>query len=253
MIELFIFIVGIVFGSFYNVVGLRLPKGESLIKPGSHCPNCNHKLSWYENIPLLSYIFLKGKCKNCKCHISVMYPLVEFLTGILFLISFRLFGISANFFMGIVLSSLVVIIFVSDSKYMIILDSPLIISSILVLIIKYYYFGFDVVWKSLLSGLFVFIMMYLLMILGNYLFKRESLGGGDIKLSFVAGLALGPAMGMLYICLAAFLALPYAIYVMIKNKESMLPFGPFLATSMLLIFYNMDFFTRFIETILNLH
>lgn len=252
MIELFIFIIGIVLGSFYNVVGLRLPKGESLIKPGSHCPNCNHKLSWYENIPLLSYAFLRGRCKSCKCQISIMYPLVEFLTGILFLISYILFDISAEFFMGVVLSSLVVIIFVSDSKYMIILDSPLIISSVLILIIKYFYYGFDAVWKSLLSGLLVFVLMYILMLLGNYLFKRESLGGGDIKLSFVAGLALGPTMGMFYICLAAFLALPYAIYVMVKNKESMLPFGPFLAVSMLLIFYNMDFFTRFIEMILNL-
>ena len=252
MIELFIFIIGLVFGSFYNVVGLRLPNNESLIRPGSHCPKCNHKLKWYENIPLLSFIFLKGKCKECKCKISIMYPLMEFLTGILFLISYNLFGISANFFMGIVLSSLVVIIFVSDSKYMIILDSPLIISSILILIIKFCYYGIDSVWKSLLSGLFVFVVMYLLMLLGNFLFKRESLGGGDIKLSFVSGLVLGPVMGLFYICLGAFLALPYALYVMLKNKENMLPFGPFLAISMLLIYYNLDFFTNFLNTILGL-
>lgn len=81
------FITGLLFGSFYNVVGLRLPKKESIIYPSSHCPKCNHKLSWYELIPVLSYIFLKGKCKNCKEKISIMYPVVELISGILFALS----------------------------------------------------------------------------------------------------------------------------------------------------------------------
>lgn len=251
-IKLFIFIYGLLLGSFYNVVGLRLPNGESIVYPGSHCPNCNHKLKWYENIPLFSFIFLKGKCKECKTKISIMYPLIEFLTGSLFLICYLLFGFSEQFWIGIVLASLVVIIFVSDSKYMIILDSPLIISSILILLLKYLYNGFDSVWKSLLSGLLVFGVMYLLMLLGNFLFKRESLGGGDIKLSFVAGLALGPSLGLFYVFLGAFLALPYALYTTIKNKEHMLPFGPFLATSMLLIYYNLETFTNFLNLLLGL-
>ena len=173
---LFIFVVGVVFGSFYNVVVIRLPNNESIIKPKSHCPNCNHILKWYENIPILSYIFLKGKCLNCDSKISVMYPLMEFLTGVLFLISYLLFGISETFFISIILSSLVVIIFVSDSKYMIILDSPLIISSLLILLVKFLYNGINPVWKSLLSGLLVFVVMYLVMHLGNYLFKKETLG-----------------------------------------------------------------------------
>lgn len=251
-IKLFIFIYGLLLGSFYNVVGLRLPNGESIVYPGSHCPNCNHKLKWYENIPLFSFIFLKGKCKDCKTKISIMYPLIEFLTASLFLICYLLFGFGEQFWIGIVIASLVVIIFVTDSKYMIILDSPLIISSILILLIKYLYNGFDSVWKSLLSGLLVFGVMYLLMLLGNFLFKRESLGGGDIKLSFVAGLILGPSLGLFYIVLGAFLALPYALYTSVKNKEHMLPFGPFLATSMLLIYYNLEAFTNFLNLILNL-
>ena len=127
---LIVFIYGLLFGSFFNVVGLRLPNNESILWPGSHCPKCNHKLAWYENIPIISYIFLKGKCKNCHEPISIMYPLIEFLTGALFLISYSVFGFGEQFLIGIVLSSLVVIIFVSDSQYMIILDSPLIISII---------------------------------------------------------------------------------------------------------------------------
>ena len=237
---LIIFIFGLIFGSFYNVVGLRLPNNESIVKPGSHCPKCNHKLSWYENIPILSYLFLGGKCKECKNPISIIYPLIEFLTGVLFLISYLIFGISEQFFIGLVLSSLVVIIFVSDSKYMIILDSPLVISSVLILIIKYYYHGISAVGSSLLSGIIVFAAMYILMLLGNFMFKKESLGGGDIKLSFVSGLSLGTYLGLFYIVLGAFFAFPYALYVTIKKKESMLPFGPFLAISMLIIYFNLE-------------
>ena len=250
--EVFIFIIGLILGSFYNVVGLRLPNGESIVFPGSHCPNCNHKLAWYENIPILSFLFLGGKCKSCKTNISIMYPLIELLTGCLFLISYLLFDFTEYFYISIILSSLVVIIFVSDTKYMIILDSPLVISSILILGIKIFFEGLSAGLDSLLSGFIIFGIMYLLMLLGNFLFKKESLGGGDIKLSFVAGLALGWKLGIFYICLASFLAFPYAIYITFKKKENMLPFGPFLAISMLLVYFNSEGFIDFLKFILHL-
>ena len=250
--EVLVFITGLMFGSFYNVVGLRLPNGESIAWPGSHCPKCNHKLSWYENIPLFSYLFLDGKCKSCHEPISIMYPLIELLTGTLFLICYLIFGLTENFIIGLILSSLVSIIFVSDSKYMLILDSPLIIGSILILLIRYINHGITPVWQSLLSGLLVFGLMLGLMLFGNFIFKKETMGGGDIKLSFVAGLALGPILGTFYIVLGAFLAFPYALYITITKKENMLPFGPFLALSMLLIYFNMDKFLDFIYYILRL-
>jgi leader peptidase (prepilin peptidase)/N-methyltransferase len=229
MVAIFIFILGLLLGSFYNVVGLRLPNNESIIYPGSHCPNCNHKLSWYENIPILSYIFLGGKCKSCKKHISFIYPSMEMLTGILFLLSYLYFGISESFFIAIILSSLVVIIFVSDSKYMIILDSPLIICSVLIVIVKVIYEGLKETLFSIGYGVLIFFVVYLLMLLGNYIFKRESLGGGDIKLSFISGLVLGPWLGLFYIVLASFFAFPYAVYITISKKEGMLPFGAILS------------------------
>ena len=201
--EIIIIILGLVLGSFYNVVGLRIPNGESIIKPGSHCPKCNHKLSWYENIPVLSYIFLGGKCKNCKQKISIIYPIIEILT-------------------------------------------------ILILIIKFIYNGYKYCFIIIIYGLIVFGVMYLTMLLGNALFKKESLGGGDIKLSFISGLALGPLLGLFYIILASFLAFPYAIYISIKNKDTMLPFGPFLATSLLILYLNYDFFYEFLITLLHL-
>lgn len=248
---LIIFILGLIFGSFYNVVGLRLPNHESIVKPGSHCPKCNHKLAWYENIPVFSYLFLDGKCKACGKSISIMYPLIEILTGVLFLIDYLVFGFGENFLIGLILSSLVVIIFVTDSKYMIILDSPLIISTILILIIKFCYHGISAVLTSLLSAFIVFGTMYLIMLFGNFLFKKESLGGGDIKLSFVSGLSLGTFMGLFYIVLGAFLAFPYALYVSIRKKENMLPFGPFLAVSMLIIYFNLEKVTEVLKIILH--
>lgn len=250
-----VFIFGLLFGSFYNVVGLRLPKGESIIKPGSHCPNCQHKLKWYENIPVFSYIFLLGKCKKCKTKISIIYPVIELITGILFLLCYLIFfkeGNFESFFISIILSSLVVIIFVSDSKYMIILDSPLIISGVLIFIIKIIYEGFIESLYSLGHGVLVFGIMYLLMLLGNFLFKKESLGGGDIKLSFIAGMVLGPLLGIFYIVFGAFLAFPYAIYVSIKNNDGMLPFGPFLAASMIIMFFNNSGFLEFINKLLQI-
>lgn len=250
--EILFFIAGLIFGSFYNVVGLRLPNGESIIKPGSHCPKCNHKLSWYENIPVLSYIFLKGKCKNCKQKISFIYPAIEILTAILFTANYVIFGLTYECLIGVILSSLVSIIFVSDSKYMIINDSPLIISSLLITIIKIINNGLKEALYSISSGLLIFIIVYLLMLLGNFLFKKESLGGGDIKLSFVAGLSLGPALGIFYIVLASFLAFPYAMYISVKGDEGMLPFGPFLATSMLLLYFNSNLATAFINALLNI-
>ncbi|UKI29146.1 MAG: prepilin peptidase [Clostridium sp.] len=136
--EIFIFIIGLIFGSFYNVVGLRLPDGESIIKPGSHCPKCNHKLSWYEKHPcIVLYIPKREKCKKtANKKISFIYPAIELLTGVLFTASYIIFGLTYEFAIAIILSSLVSIIFVSDSKYMIINDSPLIISGILITIIK---------------------------------------------------------------------------------------------------------------------
>lgn len=249
MLEVYIFIIGLLFGSFYNVVGMRLPNNESIIFPGSHCENCNHKLSWYENIPLFSYILLKGKCKSCHAKISVWYPAIELFTGMLFLISYYVFGLTTEFFISIIISSLVSIIFVSDINYYIILDSPLVIGSFLIIIIKLISFGLKEALISIGSGLFVFGVMYLIMLLGNFIFKKESLGGGDIKLSFVAGLVLGPKLGIMYIVFGAFLAFPYAMYITIRNKENMLPFGPFLISSLLIIYLDYNFFLNFINTL----
>ncbi len=245
----FIFIIGAIFGSFYGVVGTRLPEGKSIVKPRSHCEKCGHILKWYENIPILSYIFLGGLCKKCKNPIGFVYFLTELLSGCLFALCYKIYGINYEFFIAVILSSLVIIIFVSDSKYMIINDSPLIVSAILIFIIKWLDTGIVSALMSLVYGLIIFGVAYLLMLFGSLAFKQEALGGGDIKLSFVAGIVLGVKLGILYIVLASFLAFPYAVYVTLKNKDNMLPFGPFLVSSLLIIYLNMNIISEIIKII----
>ena len=125
------FIVGCIFGSFFNVLGLRIPNHQSIIKPGSHCEKCGHMLKWYELIPIFSYIFLHGKCHNCKTKLSIMYPLSELFCGILFAISFYSFGFSYNLWIAIILSSVMILVTVSDLTYMIIPDRFIVVPSIL--------------------------------------------------------------------------------------------------------------------------
>ena len=244
-----IFIIGAIFGSFYGVVGTRLPENRSIVKPGSHCESCGHKLKFYENIPILSYIFLGGLCSKCKKPIGSIYFLMELLSGALFALCYKVFGISTNFFLACIISSLVIIIFISDSKYMIINDSPLIVSAILIFIIKWIDSGIVTALISILNGLVIFGVAYLLLAFGYIAFKQEALGGGDIKLSFVAGMLLGIKFGIIYIILASFLAFPYAVYVTLKNKDNMLPFGPFLVSSLLIVFLNMNMLDSVLKVI----
>lgn len=250
VILLYLFILGLFVGSFYNVVALRLCKNESIVFPGSHCVNCNHKLSWYELIPVFSYIGLKGKCKKCKIHISLQYPIVELLTGILFALSFYIFGFSYETLASIVLVSIVIITYVSDLKYMVILDEVLVIGGILLLIINFFSGGFDLVLESLFNGLILFILLLLIKFSGDKAFKQESLGWGDVKLSFIAGMFLGIKLGIIYIFVGSFLAFPYALYVTAKKKDALVPFGPFLATSLLLIYWNYDLVLNILNTLL---
>ena len=233
---IFFVVLGLILGSFYNVVGYRLPNNMSIAFPSSHCPKCNHKLGPLELIPVLSYIFQLGKCKSCKSKISIQYPIIELLTGILFGFSYLKFGISINLFISLVLVSLVVIIFVSDIKYMIIPDQIIIVSIILIFISKCF-LGISEAFVSLLYGLISFGVMFLIKLIGDFIFKRESLGGGDIKLMFVIGMSIGPIMSVCNIFLGSLIAFPIAIVSMITKKEHLIPYGPFLGVALLILFF----------------
>lgn len=234
---LIFFILGSVFGSFYNVLGLRLPNNESVVFPSSHCPKCNHELKWYELIPILSFIFLKGRCKECKEKISLLYPLNELFCGILFVVSYYSYGFSLELIIALTLSSLLILVIASDLTYMIIPDSFTIVSSLIIIGVKLLSAGVMDTLASIGYGILSFGIMYLIMELGTWLFKKDCMGGADIKLMFVVGLVLDPLLAMLVIVIASVLALPGALYAYFKNKEHMIPFGPFLVLGLLILYF----------------
>lgn len=246
-ISIILFIFGIIMGSFYNVLATRLPQNRSIIRPGSHCDFCKEQLKWYENIPLLSYILQGGKCRHCKKVIPFNIFVSELATGVLYLFSYLYFDISYEFFIMIILSSLAVIIFISDFKFMIILDSPLVISAILIFILKWIYFGINDALLSLVSGLLVFGVMLLVGFIGKKIYKREALGGGDVKLSFVIGMVLGIQLSMVSLIFSTFLALPYALATIVLKKDSEVPFGPFIVSSLLIVFLYYDKFYNIVK------
>ncbi len=223
-------------GSFYNVLGLRIVRKESIVKPKSHCEKCGHVLSWYELIPIFSFIFLKGRCRNCKTKLSYLYLFSEFFCGLLFAISFYSFGFAPELIISITLSSLLIIVTVCDVTYMIIPDRFIIISGVLILLTKLIFFGSMVFLKSLLNGVLAFVIMYLIMKLGDYVFKKETLGGADVKLMFVVGISLEPFLALLVIIIASMIALPISLVLLVKEKEHAIPFGPFILIGTMIVF-----------------
>lgn len=228
---------GTILGSFYHVVGYRLPKGESLIEPkNSYCPSCGKKLKWYELIPILSYLLQLGKCRKCHQRISIMYPFIELITGSLFAVSFYSFGFSYEMVISLVLSSLFSIVIVSDLTYMIIPDEVTFTCAGMIIIINFLNLGIKGGFIQLGSGILTFSVMYGVMLLGNFLFKRESLGGADIKLMLVAGLVLHPVLGVFVIFVASCIALPVSILIYVVDKEHIIPFGPFIVAAIFFFF-----------------
>lgn len=230
------FVLGLILGSFYNVIGFRLPQKKSIIKPRSSCPKCSHILKWYELIPVLSFIIQKGKCRNCGNRISLFYPFTELITGSLFATSYFIFGLSGNLVISLLIISFLAIVIVSDLNYMIIPDEITVVFSLFLIITKLISGGIQLLLSSLLSGIIMFLAMYLIMLLGNFLFKKESLGGGDIKLMFFIGLTLNPLLSILAIFIGSLIALIPAIYLQVKKNEKMVPFGPFLLIGNLFVF-----------------
>lgn len=240
--EVLLFIIGACLGSFFLVVGKRLPINEDVLFSRSRCDKCKKELKWYDLIPIFSYVFLKGKCRYCGEKISPLNLIVEIFMGLFFALGYHFIPIDYNFYAYLVLSSLMMLIFISDFSYYIILDSPLIIASILLFILKFIFWGYKDALISIVSGILLFLVMYLIKIIGDKLFKRESLGGGDIKLAFVIGYALGFRLSLIAIILSSFLALPYSVASLKLQKNNEVPFGPFLVSSLFIVFLFQDKF-----------
>ena len=239
MIEFYIytimFIFGSVMGSFLNVLAVRLSNNESILYPRSHCHNCNHRLRWYELIPIVSYVIQKGKSRCCHTIIPISYLVVEIVTAALYCTAYHSFGFSYELVISLIFISSLIVIIVSDIEYMIILDEIIAVSCILIIVLDLIFFGLDFTVDKVVADILAFVTMYFIKIIGDRLFKKESMGGGDIKLMFLFGIVIGYPLSICAIFLATFIAFPIAIYLLLSRKDTLIPFGPFLAMAAVLI------------------
>lgn len=226
-----IFILGLIVGSFSNVCIYRIPRNESIVYPASHCPKCRSPIKPFDNIPLLSYILLKGRCRNCKNKISIQYPIVEFLTGLIYLIIYLIYGLSVQTLIYIILSSALIIIAFIDLKEQMVPDvislPGIVIGFILSFFVSYISFINSALGVVVGGGIIIIIGLA-----GSLIFKKEAMGGGDVKLAAMIGAFLGWRYIIISLFLGFFLgALAGIILILskIKKREDAIPFGPFIA------------------------
>ena len=251
--SVFVFLFATAIGSFLNVVIYRLPRKMNLAKPASHCPKCDAPIKWYDNIPILSYIILRGKCRNCKDKISPRYLLIELLAGIGSLLIFLRFGVSTLSLFGIIMFLILIPIAFIDIELMIIPDSLVILLFILGIFgiffndINYGYGIVNVGYKSKLIALGIVIAFTFIIVLLEKLLKRDLMGGGDIKLLFCSGILLGWQLTILVLCFSSILACICEIFKQgIKKKKEeaeedekqshLFAFAPYIAISMVLAY-----------------
>ncbi len=222
----YIFIFGLIIGSFLNVCIYRLPRGESITFPPSQCIKCGHRIAVRDLIPLFSYFRLKGKCRHCGQGISPLYPLVEVLTGLLFAAMYLHYGLNLLFVKYLFLSAVLIVLFFIDLKHYLIPNKIIIFALIGGALLNILTRNPTMV--SALSGLFLGAAFLLL----PAVVSRGGMGGGDIKLAAVVGFYLGWPYGLLAVflgCLVAGLAGLVLILARIKSRKDAIPLGPFIA------------------------
>jgi len=225
---LFIFLLGISIGSFLNVIIFRVPKNKSIVFPSSHCPKCQVKLKIYHNIPIFSWLFLKGKCSFCNSHISIQYPIVEVASGVMFVLLYLKFGISQEFFLVSAIFSTLLALSVIDYKLKAVPDSLNLLALTLAIIypLKLDSIMFNFENALIFAGAFSLLRFYV-----SFFANKEAMGEGDIMIAGTIGAMVGIPLGTLTIFLSAVLAIP--IMLIIKNEEA--PFIPFLALALFLV------------------
>jgi leader peptidase (prepilin peptidase) / N-methyltransferase len=247
--SIFAFILGAVVGSFLNVCICRMPNDESIVSPPSHCPKCNYQIRWYDNIPILSYLFLKGRCRGCGERISPQYPLVELINGLLALALFLkfdtglpqdLFGASGFLFLVFFLfcSALVVVTFI-DLEHQIIPDAITLPGIVIGFAVSFFT---PLGWLNSLIGIIAGGGSLLLVAsLYELLTKKEGMGGGDVKLLAMMGAFFGWKAILFIVFASSLFGSVIGVALMVAQKKDSklaIPFGPFLAgAAVLYLFY----------------
>lgn len=231
MLYSYLFIVGLIFGSFYNVVGIRTAEKQSIVTPRSHCPNCQQQLAAMELIPVVSYVLQKGRCKNCQKSFSPKYLLFELLTACLFTISPIVVGWSKELLIALLLISLVIIVSISDLHKMLIPNKVLLLFGMTTFIVRLFIPTIPW-WDAYVGALLGFGLLYLIAVV-----SKGGIGGGDIKLFAVLGLFVGVKGVLLTLFLATFLGMLFSLVLIImrklKHKQPM-PFAPFIGLASLI-------------------
>ncbi|MDR3346829.1 MAG: prepilin peptidase [Campylobacteraceae bacterium] len=230
MIVAYLSILGLLIGSFLNVLILRIPKGESVVFPSSHCTACGEKLKWYHNIPLLSWIFLRGKCAFCGDKISVQYPLIELATALIFFVcALKESEIYVALSLSLVFSLLLALSLI-DIRYKAVPDSLSLPALALALVHFEVLSRFE--YALLFAGGFA-----LLRIVISSLLKKEAMGEADIIIAAIIGAVLGLQLGLIAIYLSAVFAIP--VFLIVAKRGFEMPFIPFLAIG-LFVTYLLD-------------
>ena len=227
-------IVGAILGSFFNVVGLRVPKKQSIVHPPSCCSHCQRRLSARDLVPVFSYVVLRGKCRSCGVNISPLYPCVELLTALLFAFTYYIIGWSPELIVALLFLSLLIIITVSDLVYMLI-PNKILLFFLPILFIGRLISPLTPWWDSIIGAIIGFLML-----LSIAFFSKGGMGGGDVKLFFLIGLVLGSISTLLTLFLASFLGLLFGIISIVQNKykkKTPIPFGPFIAIAAIVVYF----------------
>ena len=251
----FVFFAGAIVGSFLNVCIYRMPRDLSIVFPRSFCPQCKAMIPWYENIPLVSYLLLQGKCFRCRRRIPFRYFLVEAVTAGAAWFLWQRYGLSAEFITGAIFIAMIIVVTMTDFETGLIPDEitiPGMIAGLAISVTGHGHF-FQTLWyQKLFASLAGLVagggVLLLIGWIGKLIFRKDSMGGGDVKLLAMVGAFVGVTKVGLIFLLAPFPALPFALWQRFVKKEETIPFGPFLALVAALVFLEGDavlnFFAR---------
>ncbi|UCC73409.1 MAG: prepilin peptidase [Gemmatimonadota bacterium] len=220
-------VLGLSLGSFLNVCIVRLPKGESLFRPRSRCMSCGRQISWYENVPVLSWLALRGRCGTCGSRISVQYPLVELATGLIWVGAYYHYALSWQALSAALFGTLLFGIAVTDAREYIIPDEFSVGGVVLGLALSFAP-GRPAPLMSFIGAALCFALMYGVAVVGEWAFKKPALGGGDIKMMAMVGAFLGPLYALLTIFVGSLVGAVIFGPIGLKTGK-LVPFGVFLA------------------------
>lgn len=276
LIQIWIFGLGLVIGSFLNVCIHRIPEGISIVWPSSKCIYCNKRIVWYDNIPVLSYLLLMGKCRHCQRKISARYPIVEIFTGIVFLLVFRSVlivngGLISAYIFFIIFCCLLIVGSFVDLRLHIIPNEITYTGLILAPVAALLRTGFHNINSSLgyfdnsanqwavsflasLTGIFVSGgLIFLCGVFGKLVFRKDAMGFGDVKLMGMIGGFLGWKLGVATFFLAPFFGLLFGLPRLILKKGNVIPYGPFLSIAAFICLLFKDYFVGIIDSYLDIY